>query len=233
MDNCSRWVAVFTPTALRCSGLSTGCATSFPHALHTAASFNRSLFSAVGSIIGVEARSLANQRGTDAPLHALAPNVQVAMDPRWGRIQETAGEDVLLASEYAVAVIRGMQEGVGEGFQMMSMAKHFVDCKTAMLSRLVALPVSLTLNASLPQTRWRDARRRRTTAARRARSSTRIVTASTRMCRQEIRWSSFCSHGGRRRDFGIDGVDSPRSSVNRLNLRQTQPCAWLLDFSVF
>ena len=119
---------VFTPTALCCSGLSTGCATSFPHALHTAASFNRSLFSAVGSIIGVEARSLANQRGTDAPLHAFAPNVQVAMDPRWGRIQETAGEDVLLASEYAVAVIRGMQEGDGgSGFQMMSMAKHFVD----------------------------------------------------------------------------------------------------------
>lgn len=61
---------------------STGCATSFPHALHTASAFNRTLFSAVGHVIGVEARSLANQKGTDAPLHAFAPNVQVGMDPR-------------------------------------------------------------------------------------------------------------------------------------------------------
>ena len=60
----------------------TGCATSFPHALHTGSSFNRSLFSSIGRVIGVEARSLANQYGTDAPLHAFAPNVQVALDPR-------------------------------------------------------------------------------------------------------------------------------------------------------
>ena len=105
---------------------STGCATSFPHALHTASSFNRSLFSAVGTVIGVEARSLANQQGTDAPLHAFAPNVQVGMDPRWGRLQEVAGEDVLVAAEYAVAMINGMQ-GHGNEYQMMSMSKHYID----------------------------------------------------------------------------------------------------------
>jgi hypothetical protein len=60
---------------------STGCATSFPHALHTAGSFNRSLFSLIGKTIGLEARSLANQL-TDAPLHAFAPNIQVGLDPR-------------------------------------------------------------------------------------------------------------------------------------------------------
>ena len=125
------------PSKLNKGGLSTGCATSFPHALHTASAFNRSLFLSVGAVIGKEARSLSNQH-TDSPLHAFAPNIQVAMDPRWGRIQETAGEDPLLASEDAVAVIRGMQEGVAENegggaqlgrdrYQMVSYSKHYVD----------------------------------------------------------------------------------------------------------
>lgn len=44
-----------------------------------------------------------------------APNINIFRDPRWGRGQETAGEDPLVAAEYAVAYVRGLQGDAFDG----------------------------------------------------------------------------------------------------------------------
>ena len=68
---------------------STGCATSFPHALLLGSSFNRTLWSKVGETISTEGRALNNQ-GV-AGLAFWAPDINLFRDPRWGRGQETQG----------------------------------------------------------------------------------------------------------------------------------------------
>eukprot|EP01048_Picozoa_sp_COSAG05_P014161 COSAG05_NODE_1578_length_4501_cov_2.007269_3_plen_236_part_00 len=69
-------------------------ATSFPMSIGVSSSFNRTLWNAVGGVIGREARGAANSDiyGVDA-LTFWAPNINVARDSRWGRNQETPGED--------------------------------------------------------------------------------------------------------------------------------------------
>ncbi|EEY54398.1 beta-D-xylosidase, putative [Phytophthora infestans T30-4] len=87
-------------------------ATSFPQVLSTAASFNRSLFYQIADVISTEARAFHNAK--DAGLTFWTPNVNIFRDPRWGRGQETPGEDPYLTGEYAVAFVRGLQ---GEGME--------------------------------------------------------------------------------------------------------------------
>ncbi|KAF4041180.1 Glycosyl hydrolase family 3 N terminal domain [Phytophthora infestans] len=87
-------------------------ATSFPQVLSTAASFNRSLFYQIADVISTEARAFNNAK--DAGLTFWTPNVNIFRDPRWGRGQETPGEDPYLTGEYAVAFVRGLQ---GEGME--------------------------------------------------------------------------------------------------------------------
>ncbi|KAF5463181.1 hypothetical protein F2P56_019117 [Juglans regia] len=84
-------------------------ATSFPQVLVTAASFNRSLWFLIGSAIAVEARAMYN--AGQAGLTFWAPNINIFRDPRWGRGQETPGEDPMVASAYAVEFVRGFQGG--------------------------------------------------------------------------------------------------------------------------
>ncbi|ETP11715.1 hypothetical protein F441_12812 [Phytophthora nicotianae CJ01A1] len=107
-------------------------ATSFPQVLSTAASFNRSLFYQIGDVISTEARAFYNAK--DAGLTFWTPNVNIFRDPRWGRGQETPGEDPYLNGEYAVAFVRGLQgeamEGRGGGgkskfLKISSCCKHF------------------------------------------------------------------------------------------------------------
>jgi xylan 1,4-beta-xylosidase len=86
---------------------STGCPTSFPHATLLAASFNRSLWFAVGDAVGAEARAMHNQNGNGLLLWS--PNSGAARDPRWGRAQETAGEDPAVVGEFGAAFVRGLQ----------------------------------------------------------------------------------------------------------------------------
>ncbi|HEX8415179.1 MAG TPA: glycoside hydrolase family 3 protein, partial [Sphingomicrobium sp.] len=77
-------------------------ATSFPQAIGLASTWNPQL---VERVFGVAAREM---RARGATL-ALAPVVDVARDPRWGRIEETYGEDTYLAGEIGLAAIRGFQ----------------------------------------------------------------------------------------------------------------------------
>jgi beta-glucosidase len=83
-------------------------ATSFPQAIALAGSFDRDLMHRVGAVIGREVRA----HGT---VLALSPVVDIARDPRWGRIEETFGEDPYLCGELGVAAVTGLQ---GEGRQL-------------------------------------------------------------------------------------------------------------------
>uniref|UniRef100_A0A1J3D2D2 Beta-D-xylosidase 4 n=1 Tax=Noccaea caerulescens TaxID=107243 RepID=A0A1J3D2D2_NOCCA len=86
-------------------------ATSFPQVILTAASFNVSLFQAIGKVVSTEARAMYNV-GL-AGLTYWSPNVNIFRDPRWGRGQETPGEDPLLSSKYASGYVKGLQETDG------------------------------------------------------------------------------------------------------------------------
>ncbi|WVZ88565.1 hypothetical protein U9M48_035070 [Paspalum notatum var. saurae] len=83
-------------------------ATSFPQVLLTAASFNDNLWFRIGQATGKEARALYNI-GQAEGLTMWSPNVNIFRDPRWGRGQETPGEDPAVASRYAAAFVRGLQ----------------------------------------------------------------------------------------------------------------------------
>ncbi|KAK4393917.1 putative beta-D-xylosidase 6 [Sesamum angolense] len=82
-------------------------ATSFPQVILTAAAFNRSLWAAVASAIAVEAKAM--HRVGQAGLTFWAPNINIFRDPRWGRGQETPGEDPMVASAYAIEYVRAFQ----------------------------------------------------------------------------------------------------------------------------
>jgi beta-glucosidase len=77
-------------------------ATSFPQAIALAGSFDRELVERVNAVIGREVRA----HGT---VLALSPVVDIARDPRWGRIEETFGEDPYLCGEMGVASVLGLQ----------------------------------------------------------------------------------------------------------------------------
>ncbi|KAL6660639.1 hypothetical protein ACP70R_001674 [Stipagrostis hirtigluma subsp. patula] len=83
-------------------------ATSFPQVLLTAATFNDNLWFRIGQATGKEARALYNI-GQAEGLTMWSPNVNIFRDPRWGRGQETPGEDPAVASRYAAAFVRGLQ----------------------------------------------------------------------------------------------------------------------------
>lgn len=83
-------------------GLVAPGATSFPQSIALASTWNPGLLEKIFSVAAAEARA----RGANL---VLAPVVDVARDPRWGRIEETYGEDPYLVSEMGLAAIRGFQ----------------------------------------------------------------------------------------------------------------------------
>lgn len=101
-------------------------ATSFPQVITTAASFNTSLFEAIGKVVSSEARAMYNL-GL-AGLTYWSPNVNIFRDPRWGRGQETPGEDPLLSSKYASCYVRGLQQsddGDPNKLKVAACCKHY------------------------------------------------------------------------------------------------------------
>ncbi|KNA05122.1 hypothetical protein SOVF_193270 [Spinacia oleracea] len=102
-------------------------ATSFPAVILSAASFNASLWYMMGQVVSTEARAMYNE-GLSG-LTFWSPNVNVYRDPRWGRGQETPGEDPLVVSKYAVNYVRGLQEvdihGNRNMLKVSSCCKHY------------------------------------------------------------------------------------------------------------
>ncbi|KAK4751876.1 hypothetical protein SAY87_020674 [Trapa incisa] len=101
-------------------------ATSFPQVILTAASFNVTLFEAIGKVVSTEARAMHNV-GL-AGLTFWSPNVNIFRDPRWGRGQETPGEDPYLSGRYASAYVRGLQQtddGNRDKLKVAACCKHY------------------------------------------------------------------------------------------------------------
>src|SRR5450755_1445260 len=99
-----------------------GRATVFPQAIALGATFDEPLVRQIAGVISDEARAKFNlaqsrgERGRYQGLTFFSPNLNIFRDPRWGRGQETYGEDPLLTSRMGVAFIEGMQgEGQGQG----------------------------------------------------------------------------------------------------------------------
>lgn len=92
-----------------------GLATVFPQSIGMAASFDDDLLYKVFDAVSDEARAknrMANERGSYRRYQGLTfwtPNVNIFRDPRWGRGQETYGEDPYLSGRMGVAVVRGIQ----------------------------------------------------------------------------------------------------------------------------
>ena len=107
-----------------------GTATSFPQAIGMAAMFDDELLSRIGDAIGDEARAKYNalsREGDRDIYHGLtmwSPNVNIFRDPRWGRGQETYGEDPYLTARLGTAFARALQ-GNGETLKVSACAKHF------------------------------------------------------------------------------------------------------------
>ncbi|KAF3456313.1 hypothetical protein FNV43_RR00963 [Rhamnella rubrinervis] len=99
-------------------------ATSFPQVITTAASFNESLWEQIGRVVSDEARAMYN--GGMAGLTYWSPNVNIFRDPRWGRGQETPGEDPVLAGKYAASYVKGLQgNAAGNRLKVAACCKHY------------------------------------------------------------------------------------------------------------
>ncbi|KAH9306665.1 hypothetical protein KI387_011069 [Taxus chinensis] len=101
-------------------------ATTFPTVILSAASFNESLWMAMGQVVSTEARAMHNV-GL-AGLTYWSPNVNIFRDPRWGRGHETPGEDPFLTGKYASNYVRGLQETGGSDPNRLKVAaccKHY------------------------------------------------------------------------------------------------------------
>ena len=112
-----------------------GVATVFPQAIALAATFDEDLMSRVARAIADEAREKfarahGRTRGSDryGGLTFFAPNINIFRDPRWGRGQETYGEDPFLTARMGVTYVRGLQGETGQGpgsLRIAAVAKHF------------------------------------------------------------------------------------------------------------
>jgi len=108
-----------------------GVATVFPQAIALAATFDEGLIRSVADAISDEARAKYNEaikqgnRGQYWGLTFWTPNINIFRDPRWGRGQETYGEDPYLTSRIGVALVRGLQGDDPENLKTAACAKHY------------------------------------------------------------------------------------------------------------
>ena len=108
-----------------------GLATVFPQAIGLAATWDTDLESRIADAIATEARAKYNDaiqhenHGRYYGLTFWSPNINIFRDPRWGRGQETYGEDPYLTSRMAIAFIKAMQGNDPHYFKTIATSKHF------------------------------------------------------------------------------------------------------------
>ncbi|MCL2089147.1 MAG: glycoside hydrolase family 3 C-terminal domain-containing protein [Oscillospiraceae bacterium] len=109
---------IFTGEALH--GISGTRGTIFPCPINMGASFNPELTREIAKAVAAETRSLGMQE-------VLCPNLDLAREPRWGRLEETFGEDTYLSSRMGVAVVTGHQRDgdIGRNDAVVSEPKHY------------------------------------------------------------------------------------------------------------
>src|SRR4051794_13213968 len=99
------------------AGLCARDATQFPQAIGLASTWDPDLVERIGGVI-------REQMVATGARHTLAPVLDVARDPRWGRVEETYGESAYLASRLGVAYVRGVQGDLAQG--VAATGKHFL-----------------------------------------------------------------------------------------------------------
>ena len=110
---------------------SAGTATVFPEPIGLAATFDDSLIHDAAAAISTEARAKQNQamksgrQGTIDGLDFWTPNLNIFRDPRWGRGQETYGEDPYLTSRMGVAFVTGLQGDDPNYLRAIATPKYF------------------------------------------------------------------------------------------------------------
>ena len=108
-----------------------GFATVFPQAIALAATWNPSMVHDVADVISTEARARyneaikRNQFSRYSGLTYWSPNINIFRDPRWGRGQETYGEDPFLTATTGTAFIHGLQGDNPNYFKIIATPKHF------------------------------------------------------------------------------------------------------------
>ncbi len=99
--------------------------TVFPQAIGMASTWDPALIEKVADAISDEGRALANKDGNRRFLTFFAPVINMARDPRWGRVQETYGEDPYLTSRIGVAFVKGLQGNDPRYLKVAATLKHF------------------------------------------------------------------------------------------------------------
>ncbi len=108
-----------------------GSATVFPQTIGLAATFDTELAQKEYEAISDEARAKYNEaqkvddNGQFRGLTYWTPNINIVRDPRWGRAQETFGEDPYLTSQMGIAAVRGLQGTDKDNLKLAACAKHF------------------------------------------------------------------------------------------------------------
>ncbi len=108
-----------------------GYATMFPQAIGMAATWDAPLIKNIGTVISTEARAKNNEalrhnnRSIYYGLTFWSPNINIFRDPRWGRGQETYGEDPYLTSVLGVDFVEGMQGDNPKYYRVIATPKHF------------------------------------------------------------------------------------------------------------
>lgn len=108
-----------------------GIATVFPQAIGLGATFDPALINRVATVISEEARAKyheAQRRGNRNRFYGLtfwSPNINIFRDPRWGRGQETYGEDPYLTARLGVEFVKGLQGNDSRYLKVVSTPKHY------------------------------------------------------------------------------------------------------------
>ena len=108
-----------------------GYATVFPQAIGMGATWDPKMVKTMGTVVSTEARAKYNQAQREGNhriffgLTFWSPNINIFRDPRWGRGQETYGEDPFLTSRLGVAFISGVQGGDLNHLRAVATSKHF------------------------------------------------------------------------------------------------------------
>lgn len=100
-----------------CSGYMARGATSFPQAIGLAATWEPELATRMAEVIRAQVRAAGGHQG-------LAPVLDIAQDPRWGRVEETFGEDPYLTASLGAAYVRALQ-GTDWSQRVIATLKHF------------------------------------------------------------------------------------------------------------
>ena len=108
-----------------------GYATLFPQAIGMAATWDTDLLGRISTIISTEARA-KNNEALRHDIHSIyygltiwSPNINIFRDPRWGRGQETYGEDPFLTSRLGIEFVKGLQGSDPTYFKVIATPKHF------------------------------------------------------------------------------------------------------------